>query len=335
MRLVHSLYHQIEHIWWHTEKPPFLLRVCSPIYKKISGLEQKKRLKKAIAPPLPLISIGNITVGGSGKTPFVLWLVKALQEHGWKPVIVCRGDGGTHTAPVVIQPDDLAQDVGDEAALLFQAGLCPVIAGKNRVQACLMAKDLGNIIVLDDGFQYRQLKRCYDIVLIPSEGVGNQHLLPAGPLRENISSLQRADMIVRTGSTKSTMLSNQKEWSWNTVPLPLRDWSNTNHTAPNKVVAVSAIARPKRFVHSLESLGIEVCSTSFFPDHYAFSNQDIHTLLQLKLPIAITAKDAVKIKNLWPSHEPLWVLEQSFEAEHGLIDTILASLPVGKHDKQC
>ena len=338
MRLMHSFYHAIERIWWSKKTPPLLLRLFEPVYKSISKWEQNKRLKNKVHPPLPLISIGNITVGGSGKTPFVLWLVNALQEQGWKPVILCRGDGGKSPSPVLLHADSLSQDVGDEALLLFQANLCPVIAGKDRVAASHMAKDLGNIMVLDDGFQYRQLERNLDIVLIPAEGIGNGYMLPAGPLRESKDGLKRADMVVRTGSFASVNITQQKEWHWMPVPLPLRNWASStssNHTPPTQMIAVTAIARPERFIQSLKESGIEVVHSYTFPDHYTFSKKDIQMFLKLKQPIVITAKDAVKIRELWPSHQPLWVLEQDFKAEDGLIETILNALPVGKPDQQC
>jgi tetraacyldisaccharide 4'-kinase len=335
MRITHALHQRIEAMWWQKRKPAFPWRALSYAYKHISIWEQKKRLQHTHKPPLPLISIGNITVGGSGKTPFIIWLAEELRRHGWNPVILCRGDGGTNKAPVLLTSHALAHDVGDEAVLLHQTSHCPVIAAKNRVEACDMATHLGDIILLDDGFQYRQLERDCDIVLIPSEGIGNGEMIPAGPLREGITALQRADIIVRTGKASPSPLTQQHEWHWHTSALPLCDWMHCDIPSPQKVVAITAIARPKRFIDSLTSLDIIIEDSLFFPDHYAFSNHDIQHFMQYQQPIAVTAKDAVKLKDLWPKDKPLWVLEQTYNAEDGLMQSILNTLLVGKHNKQC
>ncbi|MDQ6953707.1 MAG: tetraacyldisaccharide 4'-kinase [Mariprofundaceae bacterium] len=322
MLFKHRFVHAIETMWWTCEKPPWYWRMWESLYQKTSALEQKKRLEKSVEPPIPMISIGNITVGGSGKTPFVIWLVKALKKHGYKPVIVCRGDGGHASEAKLLLPDSLAKDVGDEAVLLHRMSGCPVISAQNRVEASYMAAQHGNVMVLDDGFQYRQLKRVCDVVLVPDVGVGNACLLPAGPLREPVLNLNRADVVVRVGQGDGLPLTENKEWHWHTLERSLCDWMACGQETPKVVHAVTAIARPERFVQSLMNAGFEVCGKTFFPDHYAFAAMDVQNLLALPYPIAVTAKDAVKLEALWHQDTPLWVLEQKPMGENGLFEVI-------------
>ncbi|MDX8407228.1 MAG: tetraacyldisaccharide 4'-kinase, partial [Mariprofundaceae bacterium] len=218
-----SLHAWVERIWWQDTPPPFWLRVIEPIYAAINRRNLDQRSAHAINPELPLISVGNITAGGSGKTPFVLWLAGALKDAGHQPVILCRGDGGKAARPVQVGVDADPAEVGDEALLLAQQSDCPVIAARDRIQATAMATHLGDLMILDDGFQYRQLKRACDIVLIPAEGIGNGHLIPAGPMREPASALQRADIIVRSGTDNAEPLTSAKEWRWQALAGPLTD----------------------------------------------------------------------------------------------------------------
>jgi len=322
MSFKHRLIHAIETMWWKHEKPPWGLRLLTPIYKKTSAWEQKKRLEKSIEPPIPMISIGNITVGGSGKTPFVIWLAQRLKQHGYKPVIVCRGDGGHASEAKLLQHDSLAKGVGDEAVLLYRMSGCPVISAQNRVAASRMAAKHGDVMLLDDGFQYRQLNRVCDVVLIPDVGVGNACLLPAGPLREPVSNLNRADVVVRVGQGESLALAEKKEWHWHTLESSLCDWMACGQETPKVVHAVTAIARPERFVKSLKNAGFEVWGKTFFPDHYAFTPADIEVFQALPHSIAVTAKDAVKLEALWDKTTPLWVLEQKAMGEDGLFEVI-------------
>lgn len=336
-RLMHQFF---EAMWWQNNKPNFFFRSLSRLYAVLSAYDLNQRQKRQQKSSIPLISIGNITVGGSGKTPFVLWLAQILQEQGYQPVLLCRGDGGKkHHTPQWVSQASLSNDVGDEAVLLARLSGCPVLAGKNRVLAASMAAEKGNIILLDDGFQYRQLHRLCDIVLVPDEGVGNGYLLPAGPLREPVHTLSRADIIVRSGAQHSTPLSPQYEWQWSAQSKHIKDWNqqSSRMLSPTQHIhAVSSIARPKRFLNDLIALGFTIDKHHHFPDHYAYQAQDIKHLSTSHHPIVTTAKDAVKLLPLWPKHKNLWVLEQQASAEHGLAQAILkliqhAATP--QHDK--
>jgi len=321
-----NLHQYVEQMWWRPEPPLSPLHWASRIYEAISNRKLATRARNATSPSIPLISVGNITVGGSGKTPFVIWLCKQLQARGYKPIILCRGDGGSLNQPQLINKNDAADRVGDEALLLARSCDAPVIAGRDRVAASIMAEALGNMIVLDDGFQYRQLKRACDIVLVPSAGVGNGCLLPAGPLREPIPALSRADLIVRTGNGPARPFTQTKEWHWKTQSSELREIHGMNMSAPEKVIAVCGIARPQRFMESLVQQGVEVMGQMVFRDHYRYRSNDIKEVMNKGLPVVTTEKDAVKLTAIWPDKQALWVLPLEGKGEEGLPEAIIQTI---------
>lgn len=324
---------KIENMWWSNEKPPLLFRTASQLYRVMNHFNLKGRKRRSVSPPVPMISVGNLTAGGSGKTPFVIWLAALLKKVGFKPVIISRGDGGKSGPPQLLNNQSDPLTVGDEAVLLNRKCDCPVIAGRDRIRASRMAAEYGDIIILDDGFQYQQLERRCDIVLIPAEGVGNGHLIPAGPLREPVEALNRADLIVRTGqsdepksdepkSDEVKPLSIGKEWRWWSCENQLTQLTGDRAETPRKAIALTAIARPQRFIQSLKKLDIEIIEAFLFPDHHPFSETDISLATDRNLPVVVTAKDAVKLQNIWPDDQELWVLEQSADAESGLFEAI-------------
>jgi tetraacyldisaccharide 4'-kinase len=321
------LHQQIENMWWNTKRAPnVLLRAASAVYALVFSFNQKQRLKQAVKPSIPMISVGNITVGGSGKTPFVVWLAIELKEQGFRPVLLSRGDGANNQTPHLISAYSKAREVGDEAVLLFRLSGCPVIAGRDRISGAQLAAEYGDILILDDGFQYRQLERICDIVLVPGEGLGNGCLLPAGPLRELVSALARADVIVRSGPGDCKPLSQQKEWLWSAHAGAVRDWNSRADVlleASRPIHVVTGIAKPRRVLNELKTLGFDIAEHSCFADHHNYSKQDIQNLLQRPNSIVTTAKDAVKFLPFWPCDIPLWVLEQQAEAQEGLAQAIV------------
>ncbi|MDQ6997629.1 MAG: tetraacyldisaccharide 4'-kinase [Mariprofundus sp.] len=330
-----KLHHWFEQMWWRPSPPPLWLRTVEALYSGISQIHLNRRAANITTPALPMISVGNITAGGSAKTPFVLWLSEQLKAQGYKPVILCRGDGGQNRSGKCVSSDDQAACVGDEAKMLADLSSCPVISAADRITASQMAAELGDILILDDGFQYRHMQRCCDIVLIPVEGIGNGHGIPAGPLREPVQSLARADVIIRTGSTSNKQLCKKlgdwHEWQWLTAPLDIIDLMKTDIPSPKHVYAVTAIARPERFFNDLKSTGLMLSGTKSYPDHHAYSTNDVSDILSLGPHIAITAKDAVKLQDLWPIERPLWLLPQQGHAETELLSTIQHYLPQRKN----
>lgn len=329
-----TLHNRVEKMWWRATPPPLLLRCIEPIYAAISRMHLQRRANHITQSPLPLISVGNITAGGSGKTPFVLWLADALKTRSFAPVILCRGDGGSSISPVVVKADADAASVGDEAKMLADTSGCPVIAAADRIAACKLAKNLGDVIILDDGFQYRHLGRCCDIVLVPADGVGNGHQIPAGPLREPLSELNRADLIVRTGSQsdmdRCQPLSDKTQWLWVRQPAGLIDVAGRVAEAPHEIFAATSIARPQRFFDDLKSSGLVLAGCKSYPDHHCFTDGDVHNLLNLHANIAVTAKDAVKLMPQWPRDRPLWLLPLQGKADAALIDVIITYINLKK-----
>lgn len=322
-----GLHGWLEKLWW-TGRPPAALRLLARIYGAVSRRHLQQRAAHTIQPRLPLISVGNITAGGSGKTPFVTWLARALKERGRKPVILCRGDGGQVRSPLQVRSGHKASEVGDEAKLLFELTGCPVIAGRDRIRGSEMAVEHGDVIILDDGFQYRHLARCCDIVLVPAEGIGNGFGIPAGPLREPLGALDRADIIVRSGHGKAAPVQKQKpEWQWKLKPAGLVDIMHTDTDAPTICIAVAGIARPKRFLDDLQASGLVILESRLYPDHYDFTTTDIQAVLSSGQPVVVTGKDAVKLQPLWPAGTPLWVLQQEPDEALDLLENILDRLP--------
>ncbi len=315
-----------ESLWWSKKSPPLALIWLSRLYALMRNRDQHRRLERAMPSPLPMISVGNITVGGSGKTPFVIWLAVQLQAKGFKPVILCRGDGSKLEQARILSEQDQVTLVGDEARLLFDSCSCPVVAGKDRMAGAMLARELGDILILDDGFQYRQLKRLSDIVLIPAEGAGNGWQLPAGPLREPLEALGRAHVIVRTGEEIPVSLNLGKEWRWYSCASALKQVKGPKQVKPGRALAISSIARPQRFIDSLKKEGVKAEHYFRFPDHHRYAVGDIKPCLDSKLPSITTTKDAVKLMPLWPKERPLWVLEQQGQGDKGLLDAILAPI---------
>ncbi len=316
----------LETIWWQKRKPPATLRAFAPLYRAASRLHLAWREAHRTQAPIPVISVGNITVGGSGKTPFVAWLAQQLAEAGLRPAILSRG---LRKDPEPVPKDGDPARFGDEPVMLAQQGLF-VIAGRDRIRGAALAASLGaEIAILDDGMQYRRLARALEIVLVPAEGFGNGMLLPAGPLREPISALARADLIVRTGVGAADPLGFAPEFRFCARPdrlVPLVG-APADAPPPPKALAAAGIARPARFFASLQALGIEIVQRFAFPDHHRYRAADVQRLVRAKVPVVTTMKDAVKLARLWPEDAPaLWALALTPEPAPGLWEAIQTRL---------
>lgn len=245
---------------------------------------------------IPIIIVGNITVGGTGKTPLVIWLVRFLQEHNYKPGIVSRGYGGKNKIfPQKVDSDSDTQQMGDEAVLLARRAGCPVIIAPKRVNAVryLLNNTDCNIVISDDGLQHYALARDIEIAVIDGERrFGNRWCLPAGPLREPISRLETVDFIVTNGGEVGL-----GEYGMSLIPGDIYNISdptlkaNLNDFAGQAVHAIAGIGNPDRFFGTLRELGLSIFQHRF-PDHYQFAHKDIDFKDEAK--IIMTEKDAVK-----------------------------------------
>lgn len=284
--------------WYQPQPIRWLLWPLSLLYQAIlqfrKGLFRLSILKQRHL-PVPVIIVGNITIGGTGKTPFVIWLAKQLQQAGYRPGIISRGYGGkAETYPQSVTPDSDPAIVGDEPIIISRHTKCPMVVAPDRFAAgkILLQHYDCNIIISDDGLQHYALGRDIEIVIVDGQRqFGNQLCLPAGPLREPISRLQNVDFIVENqGSADAnyTMILSQL----NAVNLadPTKTQTLLSFTG-QCVHAIAGIGHPQRFFDQLTAQGLHVISHAF-DDHHFFQPIDLD--FKDDKPIIMTEKDAVK-----------------------------------------
>lgn len=271
-------------------------------------------LLRSEALAVPVIVVGNITVGGTGKTPLVCWLSGFLRRHGYRPGILIRGYGGVGTDwPILATPGSDPARVGDEAVLLARRGGCPVAVGPDRVAAgrLLLDRHRCDIIITDDGMQHYRLRRDLEIAVVDGErGLGNGRCLPAGPLREPARRLTSADLVVYNGAAPRGARSMQ-----------LRPGRLVNLLDPERrealaafrgrsVTAVAGIGNPERFFALLRTHGLQVDARAY-GDHHAFSAAD--AAQWGTGPVLMTEKDAVKCASF--AGPSFWFLPVDAEPE--------------------
>lgn len=316
------------------------LTALSGLYRgglRLRASAYKKGWKTAASLPVPVISIGNLTVGGTGKTPMTLLLAETYREAGRKVGVLTRGYRGSHEGGEALVVSDgtgrlvSAEVAGDEAALLAErlAGI-PVVAAARRAEGgkLLIARFGVDIILLDDGFQHLALKRDADLLLMDGEApFGNGHLLPRGPLREPPGALDRADVVVVRGKKVSAALKKQvlacgvtRVLTAETVIEGVFDPSGKEEIpAPGtQVLAVCGIARPERFARTLEELPVVVCHSLSFADHAGYGPDRIERI-RLEAgrcgaqAVITTEKDAVKLAPFWDPEIPLYTVRIGLE----------------------
>ena len=252
------------------------------------GLLRQHRLSQ------PVISVGNLSVGGSGKTPFVILLGELLKRRNVCFDVLSRGYGRSTRGVLAVDPNGSPDDFGDEPSLIARRLACPVIIGENRYQAGLFAeKSSPRLHILDDGFQHRSLARDFDIVLLTPDDA-HDRLLPEGRLREPLTSLRRADAVVLTTQTERDQLPVTADRIW----AIRRGISIVN--PPKHPVVFCGIARPQNFLAQLRRSGIRESATHFFRDHHKYSDHDIRGLIRLRdenhcSGFITTEKDAVNL----------------------------------------
>lgn len=288
---------------------------------------------------LPVIVVGNITVGGTGKTPVTLTLVRWLQEQGYQPVIVSRGYGGETTYPAVVTAQSLAHEVGDEPLLLWQQSGVPVVVDRQRARAVALveAQQLGNIVITDDGLQHYALARDLELVVIDhSRGLGNGWLLPAGPLREPRQRLKTITCVIENGGQQSQPHAHPPVFAMHLQPsacLPVNPECRQAPPQPPMLIhAVAGIGHPLRFFQTLKQLGYQIIEHPF-PDHHAFVATDL--AFADNLPIVMTSKDAVKCRSF--ADQRYWQLpvEALLSDDFFLYMTAqLAALPLAKQEQK-
>ena len=264
------------------------------------------RVLRSYSAGLPVIAVGNLVVGGAGKTPLALWIAEFLASKGWSPAIVSRGFGGAALSPraATIVSDPL--EVGDEPVVLARRSGCPVWVGADRaaVIAALRGKHPDcDVVILDDGLQHYRLRRDLEIAIVDSRGFGNGRLLPAGPLREPVSRLRTVDAVIAHGTDAVPGYRMRLEGSELHRATDARERRELQSFAGQRVHAAAGIGDPERFFGVLRSHGIDVVAHPF-PDHHPYRASDLD--FGDSAPVLMTEKDAVKCKRFAQPHH--WVL---------------------------
>ena len=272
----------------------------------------KVRLLKSEHPGIPVVVVGNVTVGGSGKTPLVIWIAEHLKKKGWTPGIVSRGYGAKIESPRAATIADDAADVGDEPIVLSRRSGCPVWVGADRVAVCRALRAAHpdvDALILDDGLQHYALRRDVEIAVVDARGFGNGFLLPAGPLREPPSRLRSVGAVVSHASSVPGYPMKLKGDTLHRM-TDANDRRPASAFAGQRAHAVAGIGEPNRFFLQLGKLGIKVVPHPF-PDHHAFKPADLD--FGDEAPVLMTEKDAVKLRRA--ARPNWWVLPVTAEVD--------------------
>lgn len=281
----------------------------------------------------PVVVVGNLTVGGGGKTPAAIALARALAARGATPGLVSRGYGGRSRAPREVRPDDDPALVGDEPLILARSGF-PVVVGRDRAAAAgllIATHPATSVVVCDDGLQHLALARDVEIVVVDdARGFGNGRLLPAGPLREPASRLERADAIARLGDPDAPAQATQGDGRETRIAHRALPWRRVVDDAEvagapgcwrgARVAALAGIAHPQRFFATLRAQGIDA-TTSAFDDHHAFTPGDLPPDADVVL---MTEKDAVKCRRFGDPRLHYLPIEAAIDPR--LVERVLARI---------
>ena len=354
--------------WYGDSKWTYLLSPLSPLVSFI--VKRKRETYLATADTrnhfdVPVLVVGNLTVGGTGKSPMVLALIKVLRQAGYKPGIVSRGYGVNAKVPVLVDSHSIAAECGDEPVMLARRAQCPLVICQNRVSAVQHLLELGDvdIVISDDGMQHYAMARDIEVLMLDSKrGLGNGCLLPVGPLREPVTRLQDVDYVVGLISANASFHHDEQALGLKkllskypesveleadkiyAMPLMAGELINlkTGEASPISMLksqrdwqVVAGIGNPERFLNTLIQQGISPdYQTHWFADHHQFTVDDI----KHDKPVVMTEKDAVKCKDLSITNHNVWYLpvEVTLEEDfvHSLIEKIqqikAAKLSIGK-----
>ncbi len=304
--------------WYKNKRWIQCLRPLSALFALVSAVRRTLycNTSRAYTSKYPVIVIGNITAGGTGKTPLVIYLVEKLVEKGYRPGIVSRGYGSkAEEYPFIVTPNTCFREAGEEPLMIALHTGCPVVIDPDRVAAVKKLENEFNInvIISDDGMQHYQLNRTLEIALIDGQrGFGNGYLLPAGPLREKPARLSSVDLVVCNGETRHELPEGTLRMDLEPTHmvrladdkrLSVHDAFLSSLTA-RKVHAVAGIGNPERFFNSLCSCGFDII-THIFRDHHLYRVQDI--TFDDDLAVVMTEKDAVKCRQICSDHH--WYLK--------------------------
>ena len=342
-KLKSSLESTLTRAWLHRGVLACALWPVSLLFHAVSRLRARlfgAGLYKSHRLPVPVVGIGNIFIGGTGKTPLTIGLAATLRAAGFNPGIISRGHGASGHAPRAVTPDALAVDVGDEPLLIARRTGCPVMVGRDRPaagRALLAANPQVDVLISDDGLQHYALQRDVEIVLFDGRGAGNGYLLPAGPLRESVSrrrdftvvntpllTVQLVASIGMQGKLFRMQLGGTmaEQMMAPATRMPLADLAGRSGLAGKRIVAAAGIGNPGRFFAMLRAQGLAFAELPL-PDHHDFLDQPF-ARVDADI-ILITEKDAVKcgqIEHL--RNDPrLWVVPVTAQLDGALAEQIV------------
>lgn len=303
---------------------------------EITAARRLHKFKEAkVASKVPTLVVGNISVGGSGKTPFIMCLGKRLCELGISFGVVSRGYGGEAASyPQVVTPASDAREVGDEPVLIANTLGCPLVVSPKRAEAVDKLLEIAEVdlIISDDGLQHYALPRDIEVVMLDSTrantGLGNSLCMPAGPLRESFTRLADVDYVVFNGGAPQSFLESRAALGEMSLePFRFRNLATgevktLEDFKATRVSAVAGIGNPKRFFNTLVELGIGF-EAHAFPDHHNFAPVDFLNMCKL-MPVIMTAKDAVKCKDF--AEENWWSLDVEAQCSEDLLVKLLADI---------
>lgn len=279
--------------FWYRKKLPWYALFLLPLSKIVGLVAYRKRQQRRRARySVPVLVVGNITIGGTGKTPMIQYISELCAHNSIKVGIVSRGYGGkSNHYPLIVTDNTRVEECGDEPKLLSRSLNAPVVVSPDRHLAVnhLIAHFDVDLIISDDGLQHYNMARDIELVMVDGErGLGNKQLLPAGPLRETMARLDQIDFLVCKGVCKTNLPINAQ------TVLHLKTPKNANNQVlpiAREVELITAIGYGKNFLRSVESLGYRVSKSTFLADHAVIPQ----ALLCGSMPIVITEKDAVKL----------------------------------------
>ncbi|MFZ1009824.1 MAG: tetraacyldisaccharide 4'-kinase [Candidatus Sulfotelmatobacter sp.] len=308
------------------------LNPLSAIYRGVVGARNTfydHHVLRARSLQEPVISVGNLSTGGSGKTPFVILLGELLKARGIRFDVLSRGYGRKTLGTLLVEPGGLSRDFGDEPLLIARRLNVPVVVGESRYEAGRFAETkVGpQIHLLDDGFQHRSLARDFDIVLVTPDDARDR-LLPSGRLREPLRSLQRANAVVLTSGASPDAFPLAGKLVWRLRRGIVSPVGDSNISA--RPVVFCGIARPQNFLLQLRAARIDPAAHAFFRDHHAYTEKDIRDLLELRQRseaggFITTEKDAVNLGRYLTALAPLTVIPVKMELDDAAnaVDTML------------
>lgn len=315
--------------WFERRRLTPALWLFAPLAAVYAGLSCLNRLfTKPRRLSVPVVVVGNITVGGAGKTPLTLWLAGQLRQRGWHPGVVSRGYGRSGGEVRAVHADSKSEAVGDEPLLIARRSGLPVWVGRSRAaagEALLKAHPEVDIVLCDDGLQHHALARDVELAVFDARGAGNGWRLPVGPLREPLSRLASVDAIVCNGASSIASGACVPVFDMLLSPGPFYRLDDPLRTCTaealrqrGRLFALAGIGNPERFFATLKALGLD-CEAHPFPDHHRYTAEDL--AFAAGGILLMTEKDAVKCTNL-PVGEA-WVLPVEAELSSALIDYIV------------